>query len=57
MAAEHGPAARPTVALTGATGFIGSAVLAALAARGVPVRALARKPPQSAVPGTAWVPG
>ncbi|MFD4655647.1 NAD-dependent epimerase/dehydratase family protein [Kitasatospora sp. NPDC058444] len=57
MATEHGTAARPTVALTGATGFIGSGVLAALAARGVRVRALARKPPQDAVPGTAWVPG
>ncbi|MEU1286421.1 NAD(P)-dependent oxidoreductase [Kitasatospora sp. NPDC005856] len=57
MATEHGTAARPTVALTGATGFIGSGVLAALAARGVRVRALARKPPQDAAPGTAWVPG
>ncbi|MFF2746070.1 NAD-dependent epimerase/dehydratase family protein [Kitasatospora sp. NPDC058048] len=57
MATEHGSAARPAVALTGATGFIGSGVLVALRARGVPVRALARTPPQDAAPGTAWVPG
>ncbi|MGW1172912.1 NAD-dependent epimerase/dehydratase family protein [Kitasatospora sp. NPDC002543] len=57
MAAEPAPGARPVVALTGATGFIGSGVLAALVARGVRVRALARKPPQEAAPGTAWVAG
>ncbi|MFI9366032.1 NAD-dependent epimerase/dehydratase family protein [Kitasatospora sp. NPDC053057] len=56
MAASQRPAARTTVALTGATGFIGSAVRAALAARGVPVRALVRGEP--AMDGhTAWVRG
>ncbi|MFJ9774922.1 NAD-dependent epimerase/dehydratase family protein [Kitasatospora sp. NPDC101157] len=56
MAATQRPGARTTVALTGATGFIGSAVRAALAARGVPVRALVRGEP---VPDghTAWVRG
>ncbi|WP_063752699.1 NAD-dependent epimerase/dehydratase family protein [Streptomyces sp. NRRL S-350] len=57
MATEHSAAARTTVALTGATGFIGSAVLAALVARGARVRALARRVPQSAGRGAAWVPG
>ncbi|WP_316525459.1 NAD-dependent epimerase/dehydratase family protein [Kitasatospora brasiliensis] len=57
MATEDSPAGQPTVALTGATGFIGSGVRAALAARGVRVRALARKPPRSAEPGIAWVSG
>ncbi|MFJ8624789.1 NAD-dependent epimerase/dehydratase family protein [Kitasatospora sp. NPDC093550] len=56
-AERRGPVADPVVALTGATGFIGSAVLAALTARGVPVRALARREPGNAAPGTAWVPG
>ncbi|MEU9045069.1 MULTISPECIES: NAD-dependent epimerase/dehydratase family protein [unclassified Kitasatospora] len=56
-ATERGAAARTTVALTGATGFIGSGVLAALAARGVPVRALARRVPEDPAPGTTWVPG
>ncbi|WP_234435136.1 MULTISPECIES: NAD-dependent epimerase/dehydratase family protein [Streptomyces] len=45
------------MALTGATGFIGAGVLAALGARGVRVRALARKVPENADPGAAWVPG
>ncbi|MFJ9607609.1 NAD-dependent epimerase/dehydratase family protein [Kitasatospora sp. NPDC101176] len=49
-------AARPTVALTGATGFIGSAVRAALDARGVRVRALARTVPDERG-ATDWVPG
>ncbi|MFI2609197.1 NAD-dependent epimerase/dehydratase family protein [Kitasatospora sp. NPDC018619] len=56
MATEHGPVG-PTVALTGATGFIGSGVLAALAARGARVRALARRPPRAAAPGAVWIPG
>ncbi|MBO1413845.1 NAD(P)-dependent oxidoreductase [Streptomyces sp. FH025] len=43
MAAAPRPAGRTTVALTGASGFIGSAVLTALAARGVRVRALVRR--------------
>ncbi|WBP85545.1 NAD-dependent epimerase/dehydratase family protein [Kitasatospora cathayae] len=45
MAASQRPGAGVVVALTGATGFIGSAVRAALAARGVPVRALVRGEP------------
>ncbi|SOB79885.1 NAD-dependent epimerase/dehydratase family protein [Streptomyces sp. 1331.2] len=57
MAAEQGAAAGTTVALTGATGFIGSEVLAALRARGARVRALARRVPEGARPGTVWVPG
>ncbi|MFJ7246911.1 NAD-dependent epimerase/dehydratase family protein [Kitasatospora sp. NPDC098652] len=56
MAAAQRPGARPVVALTGATGFIGSAVREALAARGVPVRALVRGEPV-ADGHTAWVPG
>ncbi|MBD0692265.1 NAD-dependent epimerase/dehydratase family protein [Streptomyces sp. CBMA123] len=57
MAASQRPAARPAaVALTGATGFIGSAVRAALQARGVPVRALVRGEPV-ADGHTTWVPG
>ncbi|MFI9325609.1 NAD-dependent epimerase/dehydratase family protein [Kitasatospora aureofaciens] len=55
-AASQGAGARTTVALTGATGFIGSAVRAALAARGVPVRALVRGEPV-ADGHTAWVRG
>ncbi|MFF7994008.1 NAD-dependent epimerase/dehydratase family protein [Kitasatospora xanthocidica] len=55
--AERGPVARTVVALTGATGFIGSGVLADLTARGVRVRALARRVPEPTAPGTAWVPG
>ncbi|MER7844388.1 NAD(P)-dependent oxidoreductase [Kitasatospora sp. NPDC096077] len=56
MAVAQRPDGRPVVALTGATGFIGSAVRAELAARGVPVRALVRGEP---VPDghTDWVPG
>ncbi|MEV7773897.1 NAD(P)-dependent oxidoreductase [Kitasatospora sp. NPDC086791] len=46
-----------TVALTGASGFIGSGVLAALTARGVRVRALTRRVPEAAGPGITWVPG
>ncbi|MFJ9844472.1 NAD-dependent epimerase/dehydratase family protein [Kitasatospora sp. NPDC101155] len=45
MAVSQRPAEAATVALTGATGFIGSAVLAALTARGVRVRALVRREP------------
>ncbi|GAB7187388.1 NAD-dependent epimerase/dehydratase family protein [Kitasatospora sp. Ki12] len=57
-AAERGPVmTRTVVALTGATGFIGSGVLAALAGRGVRVRALSRRVPGSTAPGTDWVPG
>lgn len=56
MAAAQRPGARTAVALTGATGFIGSAVREALAARGVPVRALVRGEPV-ADGHTDWVPG
>ncbi|MGN6498565.1 MAG: NAD-dependent epimerase/dehydratase family protein, partial [Tsuneonella sp.] len=46
----------PLIALTGATGFVGKAALAALAARGVRLRALARSVP--AERGTAeWIEG
>ncbi|MFD5464497.1 NAD-dependent epimerase/dehydratase family protein [Kitasatospora sp. NPDC127059] len=56
MAAPQRPGARTAVALTGATGFIGSAVRAELAARGIPVRALVRGEPV-ADGHTGWVPG
>ncbi|MFD8784950.1 NAD-dependent epimerase/dehydratase family protein [Kitasatospora sp. NPDC059599] len=56
-AAERGATGVDTVALTGATGFIGSGVLAALTARGARVRALTRRVPETAGPGTTWVPG
>ncbi|MER7766520.1 NAD(P)-dependent oxidoreductase [Kitasatospora sp. NPDC096140] len=56
-ATERGAAEATTVALTGATGFIGSGVLAALTARGVRVRALARRVPEAADQGATWVPG
>lgn len=44
------------VAVTGATGFVGQALLDAAAAEGLEVRALARQR-QVARPGVAWVPG
>lgn len=44
------------VALTGATGFVGQAVLDAAARKGVAVRALTRRP-QSARDGVTWVEG
>ncbi|MFJ2867774.1 NAD-dependent epimerase/dehydratase family protein [Kitasatospora sp. NPDC087314] len=56
MAAGQEHQGRTTVALTGATGFIGSAVLAALTARGARVRALARAVPAERG-ATTWVPG
>ncbi|MER8101340.1 NAD-dependent epimerase/dehydratase family protein [Kitasatospora sp. NPDC094016] len=56
MAAGRRYPERTTVALTGATGFIGSAVLAALTARGAGVRALARAVPEGRGPAV-WVPG
>ncbi|MEV7596929.1 NAD(P)-dependent oxidoreductase [Kitasatospora sp. NPDC089797] len=56
MAASRRPDARTAVALTGATGFIGSAVRADLAARGVPLRALVRGEPV-ADGHTDWVSG
>jgi uncharacterized protein YbjT (DUF2867 family) len=45
-----------TIAITGATGFVGSHVLDMAVAAGVPVRAMARKP-QSARDGVTWVQG
>ncbi|MFZ5608778.1 MAG: NAD-dependent epimerase/dehydratase family protein [Pseudomonadota bacterium] len=49
-------AARPIVALTGATGFIGPYVIAAFRAAGYEVRALARRP-MTDRPGVHWVKG
>ena len=48
--------ARPTIAITGATGFVGQHVLAAAAARGLPVRALTRSPREND-PNVHWVTG
>lgn len=48
---------RPLVALTGGTGFVGKAVLAALGLAGMPVRALARTPSAPHTEGTSWVQG
>jgi uncharacterized protein YbjT (DUF2867 family) len=45
-----------TVALTGATGFVGQAVLDVAVRRGVQVRALTRRP-QAERQGIEWVPG
>jgi uncharacterized protein YbjT (DUF2867 family) len=47
---------KPLVALTGATGFVGKATLAALDRAGYAVRALARKVPEGAS-GVEWVQG
>jgi uncharacterized protein YbjT (DUF2867 family) len=47
---------KPTIALTGATGFVGRATLDALTGAGFPVRALARKP-QAARAGVQWIAG
>lgn len=45
-----------TVALTGGTGFVGAAILSALAAAGHPVRALARVD-RPDMPGITWIRG
>lgn len=45
-----------TIALTGATGFVGQAVLDEAGRRGLAVRALTRRP-QSERPGVSWVAG
>ena len=49
-------AAARTVALTGATGFIGARILQELTARGNPVRALTRRP-QPVIDGVEWISG
>ena len=46
----------PVIALTGATGFVGQAVLDEAEARGLPIRALARRP-QEARGGVTWIQG
>jgi uncharacterized protein YbjT (DUF2867 family) len=45
-----------TIALTGATGFVGQAVLDEADIQGIPMRALARRE-QKPRPGVEWVPG
>lgn len=45
-----------TIALTGATGFVGQAVLDEAEARGLPLRALTRRR-QTARPGVTWIEG
>ena len=45
-----------TLAVTGATGFVGRALLDEAAKRGLEVRALARRP-RKARPGVEWIPG
>ena len=45
-----------TVALTGATGFVGARILDKLLERGTPVRALTRRPQPQAT-GIDWIPG
>mgnify|MGYP000123679717 CR=1 FL=1 len=47
---------RPAIALTGATGFVGQAVLDEAERRGLAVRALTRRPQQPR-PGVAWIEG
>lgn len=47
---------RPTIALTGATGFVGSTVLQQALASGYEVRALTRRA-QRAAPNVKWIPG
>ena len=44
------------LAITGATGFVGGRLLAATAARGLPVRALTRRP-RPATAGVEWIAG
>lgn len=46
-----------TIALTGGTGFVGQAVLDAMARRGIAVRALARTVPKDRPEAIEWVPG
>lgn len=52
------PATRAPLAVTGATGFVGRALLAALGSAGAPVRALCRgEPPAAGANGVTWVRG
>lgn len=56
MPPDASPAARPlTVAVTGASGFVGSALLAHLTARGHAVLALTRSPRADTAPRVRWV--
>lgn len=48
---------KPAIAVTGATGFVGQAVLDAVERKGVTLRALTRKPPDEARTGIEWVSG
>lgn len=49
---------RPLVAITGATGFVGGRLMAALMEAGYDTRALTRRaPPRDAIQGVAWVQG
>jgi len=45
------------ILLTGATGYVGGRLLSAFERRGVPVRALARRPTPPTAPTTEWVVG
>ncbi|WP_414902727.1 SDR family oxidoreductase [Sphingomonas flavalba] len=47
---------RPTLAITGGTGFVGSTLIRHAARRGHPVRALTRRP-QDALKGVTWIDG
>ncbi|HEX3463963.1 MAG TPA: NAD-dependent epimerase/dehydratase family protein [Candidatus Elarobacter sp.] len=48
------PGAEPILVVTGANGYIGSAVVRAARAHGALVHALARRPPEAATPGVRW---
>lgn len=51
------PRAPSVIALTGATGFVGSNLLAALLESGYAVRALTRRPQSGAQASLTWIPG